>query len=70
MTKYSEVWDGSKKGTYGTDYIMKILETQVRNIKNGLSPKEVRAIVCEALARNIVMNEFCDMAAYIIENAE
>ena len=70
MTKYSDLWDGSVKGEFGTDLIMKILQSKVREIKEGLTPQEVRAIVCETLARNIVMNEFCDMAAYIIENHE
>ena len=66
-TKYSEVWDGSRAHTNKLiDFILKNLGEKY----DDLSKKEVQAIFCEALTRNVVYNDLLEMADHIRKRGE
>jgi len=65
MTRYSDVWDGTKKS------MIQLLDYMINEMKEQypeLTKQERTALFCESLARNIVQAELFEMMAYIADS--
>ena len=67
MTKYSETWKGTKQDF---DFILNYMIRDMRKEYPHLTDREIKAVLCESLARNFAQAEIAEMVRAIVTRVD